>query len=182
MIHRMTHIVQRDIAFSGKLFQVDILQVKGRTGKMHQREVVRHPGAVVVVPVLDADRLCFIRNYRVAVDQRLWELPAGKLEHDEDPQHAAIRELEEETGYQAHHWQKLGEFYTSPGFTDEIIHCYLAEDLVHVGQQLEPGEDIEIEPLEFARVFEMIDQGDIRDAKTITGLWLWQSKQGEAVR
>ena len=175
----MSGNAQGQVAFTGKLFNVEVIEFTSREGRAVRREVVRHPGAVVIVPVLADNRLAMIRNYRIAVDQRLWELPAGKLERGEDPQRAASRELEEETGYRAGRIEKLGEFYTSPGFADERIRAYLAQDLEEVGQRLEPGEDIVLELLPLKRVLEMLDRGEIRDAKTIAALYLWERRQRE---
>ena len=173
----MSGNAQGQVAFTGKLFNVEVIEFTSREGRAVRREVVRHPGAVVIVPIFADNRLAMIRNYRIAVDQRLWELPAGKLERGEDPQRAASRELEEETGYRAGRIEKLGEFYTSPGFADERIRAYLAQDLEEVGQRLEPGEDIVLELLPLKQVLEMLDRGEIRDAKTIAALYLWERRQ-----
>jgi ADP-ribose pyrophosphatase len=168
--------VHQETAFKGRLFSVDVLQVPGNDDTMHRREVVRHPGAVVIVPVLPDGTLAMIRNYRVAVDQWLWELPAGKLEDQEDPQLAAVRELEEETGYTSATVEKLGVILTSPGFTDERIHVFLARDLKHVGQRLEAGEHIELAPMALDAVLAMVDDGELCDGKTIAALMLWQRR------
>jgi ADP-ribose pyrophosphatase len=177
MIFRMSSRVQRSRPFEGRLFSVEVLDLTDEGGRSYRREVVRHPGAVVIVPVLSGDRLAMIRNYRIAPDQRLWELPAGKLEPGEDPQHTAGRELEEETGYRARNLRKLGEFYTSPGFADELIRVYAADAADEVGQRLEPGEDIELEILPRQQVLAMVDSGEIRDAKTIAALFLWERQR-----
>ncbi len=112
-------------------------------------------------------------------NQRLLELPAGTLERDEDPQHTAGRELEEETGYRAGRIHRLGEFYTSPGFADELMRVFVAEELAPGGQRLEPGEQIEVETVPCREALEMIDDGRIRDGKTIAALLMWQrSRRG----
>ena len=115
MIMRMQDVITVHRPYRGRLFAVEVVS-RG----MVSREVVRHPGAVLKVPCLDGDRLALVRNYRVAVNKRLWELPAGTLKPGERPQIAAGRELEEETGYRAAVITHLGDFYTSPGFGDEL--------------------------------------------------------------
>ena len=173
----MRDAVSIETTHRGRLFRVDVLAYTDENGRDVTREVVRHPGAVVIVPVLGADRLVLIRNYRIAVDDRLWELPAGKLEPGEDPQHAAGRELQEETGHRADRIRPLGSFFTSPGFADEIIHAFIAEDLTFVGQSLEPGEEIEAAELDVAEVLAMIADGCIRDGKTIAAVLMWHQQQ-----
>jgi ADP-ribose pyrophosphatase len=116
-----------------------------------------------------------IRNYRVAVDDRLWEFPAGKLEKGEVPAHAARRELEEETGYSASDIRSLGAFYTSPGFADELMHAFVAEGLSRVGQRLEVGEDIAVEIVPRADALQMIHDGRLRDGKSVAALLMWNA-------
>ena len=157
----------------GRLLTVEVLSFTDSAGRDAEREVVHHPGAVVVVPLLDGDRLVLIRNRRIAVNADLWELPAGTLEADEDPQHAAARELQEETGYHPATVQPLGSFFTSPGFLDEQIHAFVARDLSFVGQSLDPGEEITASVLDRTEVLVMIDDGRIRDGKTIASVLMW---------
>lgn len=137
------------------------------------RDIVRHPGAVAVVPLLEDGSIVLIRNHRVAVDQWLWELCAGKLEAGEPPADAARRELEEETGYACEGVEKLGEFYTSPGFADELMHVFEARGLRAVPRRLEAGERIEVQSRSVDEVLAMIERGEIRDGKTIAGILLW---------
>ena len=115
------------ILFQGQRFRVERAVQTMPDGGRHVREVVRHPGAVVILPLLDDGRICFVRNYRVAVEQTLIELPAGTLEPDEDPAETALRELAEETGYRAGRIEHLLTFCMSPGILDEQMHLYLAE-------------------------------------------------------
>ncbi len=133
------------------------------------RELVVHPGAVVILPCIE-DRVLLIRNYRFAVKKTLWELPAGTLESGESPETCAARELIEETGYQADQIKPLLHFYTTPGFCDEILYAYEASGLTFVGQNLDEGEQIEVVPTPFAKAVEMIFSGEIVDAKTISVL------------
>jgi ADP-ribose pyrophosphatase len=169
----MEPTVQATTTHRGELFQVEVLNWVDERGRAIRREVVRHPGAVVVVPVLEGGRVVLIRNYRIAVDERLWELPAGKLEPGEDPAAAARRELEEETGYRCRCVRSIGEFYTSPGFADELMRAFVADGLSFVGQRLEPGEHIEVQEMSRREALSMARDGRIRDGKTIAALLLW---------
>ncbi|MHC5114740.1 MAG: NUDIX hydrolase [Planctomycetota bacterium] len=162
-----------EITHRGRLLTVEVRSYADGDGRDVVREIVHHPGAVVIVPVLDDDRVVLIRNHRIAVDETLWELPAGTMEPGEVPAVTAARELAEETGYEAARISPLAEFYTSPGFCDELLHVFVAEDLSFVGQKLEAGETIEAHPLPRGEVLEMIADGRIRDAKTIAGVLRW---------
>lgn len=134
------------------------------------REIVVHPGAVVVLPVLTDTDIVMIRNYRYAIERELIELPAGTLEPGEDPAACAARELEEETGYQAGRIEPLGEFYTTPGITDELMRCFVAHDLRKTSQRLDTGERIRPEVVPFEQAIDWIRRGTIVDGKTIAVL------------
>jgi ADP-ribose pyrophosphatase len=158
----------RDIVLHGPIFDVERMMVPTRSGDAALRHIVRHPGAVCVAGVLDDGRLVSIRNYRIAVGDWMEEFCAGKLERGEDPLHAAHREFLEETGYRAGRIDRLGTFFTSPGFADEIMHAFVARDLTHVGQDLQDDERIEVllsAPDAFAS---RIRSGEVRDGKTIS--------------
>ena len=139
-------------------------------GKEHSREVVRHPGAVVILPLLDDGRICLIHNYRVSVDKTLLELPAGTLEIGEDPAVAAGRELSEETGYRAKRIELLSVFYMSPGILDERMHLYLATGLESGPMALDPAEDIVPLRMSWDAALAMARDGRIQDAKTLASL------------
>jgi ADP-ribose pyrophosphatase len=158
------------ILFQGRRFRVERAVQVTPDGVEHVREVVRHPGAVVILPLLDDGRVCFIRNYRVAVAQTLIELPAGTLETDEDPADTAVRELAEETGYRAGHIEHLLTFCMSPGILDERMHLYLAQQLQPGPMALEAGEDIQPLLCTWDEAFALMRRGEIRDAKTLVGL------------
>ncbi|MBX3402181.1 MAG: NUDIX hydrolase [Phycisphaeraceae bacterium] len=165
------NIVARRTIHKGRKFDFEILTVRQR-GRETQRENVHHPGAVVVVPVLDDGRIVLIRNHRVSVGERLWECCAGTMEPPEPPETCAARELVEETGYRAATIVPLGWFYTTPGLTDERMHAFIARGLSHVGQDLEDDESIEVVALPVAQVLTMIDSGELRDAKSMAAILL----------
>jgi len=151
-------------------FSVDAVTLPGGA----ERHVIVHPGAVVVLPLLSDGRVVLIRNQRFAVGRALWELPAGTLEPGEPPDRAAARELEEETGYRAARLNTAIGFYSAPGFCDEYLHGFIAEDLEHVGAAPEPTEQIETHPLPLPVVLQMIERGEIADAKTIALILWWR--------
>jgi ADP-ribose pyrophosphatase len=163
------------ILFQGQRFRVERAVQVTPDGVRHNREVVRHPGAVVILPLLDDGRLCLLRNYRVAVDQTLVELPAGTLEPNEDPAETARRELAEETGYRAGRIEHLITFYMSPGILDERMHLYRAEMLRPGPTAFEAGEDIQPLLCTWEEALEMVRRGDVRDAKTLVGLLYYHS-------
>jgi len=160
----------QDKLLGGVRFDVIGVDLAKRSGGTKRREVVVPPDAVVIVPVLDDGRVVLIRNTRFAVDQTLWEIPAGTLEEGEDPATCAGRELTEETGYAAKTLTKLLDFYTSPGFCTERMTAYLAEGLSHEGQQLDETEQIEVEPVTLNDAMTMMRENRIKDGKTIAAL------------
>ena len=158
------------VLLSTERFSVEQREHRGSGDEPMVREVVVHPGAVVILPILDRDRIVMIRNHRFSVERELWELPAGTLEAGEEPIETARRELEEETGFSAAEMVPLIEFYTSPGICTELMHAFLATELTPVGQRLEPGERIVVETLPAADVRKRFTAGDFVDGKTIAVL------------
>ncbi len=146
-------------------------------GRVHRREVVEHPGAVVVLPREADGRVWLIRSFRLAVGETLWELPAGTLEPGEDPGRAASRELAEETGLRAGQIRLLHRFWMSPGILSERMHLYCAEQLTPGPTALELGEEIEAHPVQWDEALAMVGRGEIQDAKTLVGL-LWFDRFG----
>jgi ADP-ribose pyrophosphatase len=134
------------------------------------RDVVVHPGAVVILPILSNGRIVMIRNYRYTVERELWELPAGTLEPDEEPIDTARRELEEETGYRADRVEPLMQFYSSPGFCTEWMHAFVATGLTEVGQKLQGTERIVPEPIDGGEVRARLLRGEFVDGKTVAVL------------
>jgi len=163
---------QTEVLLTTSKFRVVRETVFAPSGKTKKREIVRHPGACVIVPLLDDGRVCLIRNWRVAVNQTLIELPAGTLEPPEPPHVAAERELIEETGYRAKKIEFLHAFFLSPGILDEKMHLYLATGLTEGATAREEGEEIENWLVPWDDAIAMIFRREIQDAKTIVGL-LW---------
>jgi len=168
---------QRDIVLQSSVFAVERLQVTLRGGETAVRHIVRHPGAVCVLGVLDDGRLVTIRNFRVAIGKWMNEFCAGKLEPGEDPLHAAGRELEEETGYQAGSIESLGIFYTSPGFTDELMYAFVARQLRPCPARLELDERIEVVLRTADEFAQLVRTGEVCDAKTMATFLRWQLAQ-----
>jgi ADP-ribose pyrophosphatase len=162
--------------YEGKIFDVALETVTLPNGAVKDREVVRHPGAAAMVPVFEDGKVALIRQYRHAVGRFLWEIPAGTLEAGEDALACAGRELAEETGYEAGRLEMLAQIFPAPGYTDECIRIYLATGLTPTKQQLEDDEVLELQTVPFATALEMIEDGRIEDAKTITGLLLTSMK------
>ena len=151
-------------------FRVESVQEITPDGARRQREVIRHAGSVAIVPVVDDDHVCLIRNFRVSVGKTLVEIPAGTLEPGEDPRVAAFRELAEETGYRAGEMELLAACYLSPGILDERMHVFVATGLTLGQAAREPGEQIENLVTTWAETVQHIREGTIQDAKTIVGL------------
>lgn len=159
----------------GEVFSVDRVEWTDPAGNALCRNIVRHPGAVTVVPELADGRLVMIRNWRVSVQRWLLEFCAGKLEPGEAPLAAAARELEEETGFRAGQLEAIGQYLTSPGFADERMHAFVARELATVPRNLQPGERIEVVMHAPDAVARMIADGSIEDGKSIAAFALWQA-------
>lgn len=156
--------------YDGRIIKVYKDNVELADGKKSFREVVRHSGGVVILAFKDEDTILLVKQYRYPTGETVLELPAGKLEKGEDPFEAAKRELEEETGYCANKWTDLGYINTSPGFSDEKLYLYLAQDLEYTHCHPDEGEIIQAFEYKYDDVLKMIDNGEINDAKTICGL------------
>ena len=164
------HLKSYERAFQGSRFDVLIQEVPAPSGKPHKREVIIHPGAVVLLPIVDPHSIILIRNERFVVGETLWELPAGTLEPGESPDQTARRELIEETGYECAGLKPLTTFYSSPGICNEVLYAYVAEDLSFVGQNLDECEKITVETLPWPQVLQMIQNHEIRDGKSLATL------------
>ena len=166
--------------YSGRIVNLDLDSVRFPDDSVGQLEMLRHPGAAAVVPVLDppgsADpRVVLIRQFRHAANGYIWEVPAGRLDSGERPETCAARELEEETGMRALRLERLTTIYTTPGFTDERIHLFLAEGLEPGAEHREADEFMELHTLRWSDVLAMIERGEIVDGKTLVSLLFVQS-------
>ncbi|CAA9552048.1 MAG: ADP-ribose pyrophosphatase [uncultured Thermomicrobiales bacterium] len=169
-------IVRSETIYAGKLLTLRRDQVRLESGREATREVVLHPGAVAVVPLLPNGRVVMVRQYRHAAGRALLEIPAGTLDQQgESAEDAVARELQEETGYRAAHLAPLVTFYTAPGFCTERISLFLATGLTRGEQTMMDDEAIMIEEIALADLPALIARGEIADAKTLTGLLLAQN-------
>lgn len=169
-------VKKNNIIFKGQVFDVELDEIEYNSGNSGRREVVRHPGGSVVVPVKDNGKIILVKQYRYPFGEHLYELPAGKLDKGEDPLICAGRELIEETGYKTDKISKLGKIYTSPGFSSEILHIYLAKDLTPGNHNREEGEQgMEIYEFTLDEINQMIMDGKIVDSKTICGIYYYKN-------
>lgn len=170
----MPTVTSSELVFEGRLVRVRVDEIRFADGSEGRREVVEHPGAVVVAAVDDRGRIVLAAQYRHPVAGDLLELPAGTLEPGEEPELTARRELEEETGLTAKRWDYLGSFFSSPGFLREELHAFLARDLQQAEQQLEADEDIRLEWRDLGGL--LARPAEIHDAKTLACLLLLQHR------
>jgi ADP-ribose pyrophosphatase len=166
--------VARQVIHRGKKIQVALDTTALPDGSVIQRDVILHPGAAAILPMIDAEHVCLVRNHRPTVGQTLLEIPAGTLDPGESPEDAAIRELAEETGFRAAQWRRLTVFLPSPGVLDERTHLFLAMELKPGEQRPEKDEQLEPHILPWKDAMEMALDGSISDAKTLIALLLWE--------
>jgi ADP-ribose pyrophosphatase len=163
--------------YEGRVIKVRVDEVEIKNGMNVRREVVEHPGAVVIVPVDNEGRILWERQYRYAANRYLMELPAGTLEVGEDPEVCARRELIEEVGFAGGDWKLLGRYYTAPGFCTEYMHCFLATNLTPEYAAGDDDEEIEVVPLTFDETMKLIDDGGVEDAKSLAAMHLYLRKR-----
>lgn len=167
--------VARKSIYDGRMIRVQEWQVRLPNGREATREIVLHPGAVAILAEPQPDVVLLVRQFRAATGEVLLEVPAGKLDSGETPEHCAARELAEETGYHSKSARKLFEFFTSPGFADERIHLFHATDLTPGSMKLDGDEFIDVQSYSRREVAGLLEQGLIRDAKTLVALLWWQT-------
>ena len=166
--------IQSEPIFNGKIISLQVDTVRLPNGSTATREIVKHPGAVAVMALTGDDKMIVVEQYRKPLEKSQVEIPAGKLEKGEDPMEAALRELEEETGYRCGSIKHVCSFYTSPGFADEILHLYVAEGLTSGTANPDEDEFLECETITLDQAKQYIAEGRISDAKTITAVYAWQ--------
>ncbi len=163
-------ILSQERHFQGRVFSADVLEVSLPDGSLGRREIVRHNGGAAIVPLDKDNNVYMVRQFRIPFEMVLLEIPAGKLEKDEDPELCASRELKEETGFLAEKIESLGSIFPSPGYCGEVLHLFLATGLTAGEMALDEGEFLTVEKIPLQRLLEKIDQGLIRDAKTVIAL------------
>lgn len=172
----MSHLTEKFLksatVFTGNLLTVYCDTVKLPNGKEATREFIKHPGAVAVVPITDDGKIVLVRQFRYPIGKSMLEVPAGKLDHGEAPDECVLRELEEETGYIAKRIRKLSSMYTTPGFTDEVIHLYVADELTLAKQRPDEDEFLDVEVYTKEEIKSMIADGTINDGKSMLALLL----------
>jgi ADP-ribose pyrophosphatase len=174
--HLIEQCIESEQVWKGKLLDVRRDRVRLPDGSEGVREYITHPGAVVIIPVLPDGRLIFERQYRYPVERVMLELPAGKIDPDEDPLLTAKRELHEETGHAADVWRHLGTMHPTIGYANERIEIFLAEGLVSLGaNQLDEGEFLELVTLSLDEAFDAVRAGHLTDGKTLSAL-LWAER------
>lgn len=166
------HPLTEDVAWTGRIFNVNRLQVELPDGRRALRDVVRHPGAVAIVALTEEGRICLVRQYRTALGRVTVEIPAGKLAAGEDPLECANRELLEETGMVAERMAFLTTIASSDGFCDELIHIYMATGLTFAKSSPDDDEFINVDLVEVGELVDAVLDGRIEDAKTVVGALL----------
>lgn len=169
--------ISSETIFQGKIIDVRLDEVTLPNGKTSRRELVCHSGAVAVIAITEDGRIIMVRQFRKPLDRPLVEIPAGKLEQGEDPEHTARRELEEETGYRCTQLQYVTSFYTSPGFANEIIHLYYSDQLQKGEPQTDEDEFVEVMEVTLHEALELSRAKEIYDAKTAYALQYLQLRK-----
>lgn len=177
--HALRHIIETENIYNGAILDLNIDRVLFPSGCEKIREVVRHKSAVTVLPVHSDGKISLVRQYRHAVDEDLYEIPAGLIEPDEDPLETAVRELQEEIGFKPGTIEKIFEFYTSPGYSTERIIFFYATDLTPSKLAEDDDEYIKVYDFTLEEIKCMIGSGDIKDGKTIMAYCWYKSKKAD---
>lgn len=167
-------LLSKRFVYQGRKFSFESVRLRLPNQQEGEWECVRHPGGALAVPVTPEGQFVLVRQYRFTTQGRILEFPAGTIEPDESPEATIYREIEEETGYRAHRWQKLGEFFVAPGYSDEVIYAFLAQDLEKLENppDRDLDEDMDIVLMTSDEVEAAIHSGELRDAKSISSFLL----------
>lgn len=167
-------LLKQRLSYKGRKFSFEANRLRLPNKTEGEWECIRHPGGALVIPMTQDGKLVLVRQYRFTVQGRLLEFPAGTVEMGEDPLDTVQREIEEETGYRAERWKKLGEFFLAPGYSDEVIYAFLAEELTQLEEPpaQDDDEDIETVLMTPEEVEQAIYAGDLTDSKSISSFML----------
>ncbi|WAA10498.1 NUDIX hydrolase [Fervidibacillus albus] len=167
--------LKRQTIFDGKIISLHVDEVELPNGKTSTREIVKHPGAVAVILITKEDKMVLVEQYRKPLERALFEIPAGKMEKGESPKTTAKRELEEETGYTCETLTPIASFYTSPGFSDELIHLFKAENIIKAKEaKTDEDEFLRLHEVTLDQALTLIDEQKIYDAKTVYAIQYWK--------
>jgi len=171
LVNLREEVVDSKRLYEGRTINLRVDTVMLPNGSKAQREIVEHPGAVSIVPVLDDGRVVLVNQFRAPINRITLEIPAGKLEPGEAPEKCATRELAEETGFSAGKLEHKGTFFTTPGFSDEIMYLFIASDLKPAHSSPDCDEFLAVKRVRLEDLLEMAEQGEIIDAKTLVGIY-----------
>jgi ADP-ribose pyrophosphatase len=180
-VFKVAHKVESKRIYEGDIVNFRVDTVRLEDGRETIRELVEHNGGVVIACQPTLDEIVLIRQYRYSVDEDLLELPAGRIESGEDPLHAATRELTEETGYRAKIWRELVRMYTAPGFCNEMLYMFHASDVELDSKNLDYDEETEVLVLKIEDAWQLVLDGKIRDAKTVSGVGMLLAEKNRRV-
>lgn len=169
----MDQKISRRNVYTGHVINLHVDEVKKPSGQIVIREIIEHNGAVAIISLDSDNNILMVKQYRYAAAKTLLEIPAGGIEHGETPEAAVLREMQEETGYMPGRIEKIGGFYSAPGFTTEFLHIFLATELVPGKLIAEDTDDIELIRVPLDKIESMISSGEIEDAKSIAGLLMY---------
>ena len=170
-------IVSSEIVYNGPIFNIRKYNVQALNGPA-TRDVLEHNGAVIIIAITPEGKILMERQFRMPFNCELMELPAGKIDKDEEPEHAALRELAEETGYRAGSIKRLMTYYPTCGYSTEILHIYVCRDLIPGDTNLDPGESVDVIEYNPDELYELVMNNEIKDSKTIIGI-LFAKQAGE---
>lgn len=167
--------VSKETIYSGKIIDVELQQVRLPDGRFSKREIIRHASAVAILAVDDDENVYLVEQFRKPIDSLILEIPAGHVEEGEDPAYTALRELKEETGMAAEEIKLLNRYYSSPGFTDEVIYFFIAKKLTESVQSLDKDEFINVKKIPFEELLRMVNENEIADGKAVLAAYYYDS-------